>query len=52
MFKYQKYLLKNISNEKEMQKDKRYCDGSMQKYLDKKWAKEDKYIHDMIIYDR
>lgn len=41
MFAYQRYLL-NEKNDRSNQKDKRYCDGSMQRYLEMRWVSEEK----------
>lgn len=43
MYRYQAHLLlqTNDRSEKDRQRDKRYCDGSMQRYLEERWARED-----------
>ena len=48
MCMYQKYLLKTQENEKQRQKIKRFCDGSMQQYLEEKWTKEGCEVKQMI----
>ena len=40
MFYYQAYRLNKYENEKGNQTNKRYCDGSMPKYLECEWNKE------------
>ena len=40
MYVYQKYLIKHKKNELNIQKNKLYCDGSMQKYLENLWSNE------------
>lgn len=41
MYKYQEYLLKTYgTDERERQRDLRYCDGSLQTYLQDKWTHE------------
>ena len=55
MYKYQEYLLKACGeDEKERQRDLRYCDGSLQTYLEYKWIHEDvdtkKYIGFLVLF--
>lgn len=41
MHAYQTYRLTSIPDEKDTQRDLLFCDGSMQKYLQCQWEKED-----------
>ena len=49
MYIYQKYILKFKESETERQKNKKYCDGSMQQYLEKSWVNEDGEIKTIIL---
>ena len=49
MHAYQAYRMISIPGEKESQRDLLYCDGSMQKYLQCQWEKEDYLSKEMIL---
>jgi hypothetical protein len=50
MFRYQTHLLRaNHETEQERQRDKRYCDGSMQRYLEERWCQEDETTKEQLI---
>lgn len=50
MYKYREYLLKtNKKEEQENQRDLRFCDGRLQKYLQKKWETESDSVKATIV---
>lgn len=50
MFVYQRYLIvTGGDNERDIQRSKKYCDGSMQNYLETKWKNEDSTTKQYII---
>jgi len=50
MYEYQSYLLHTYGNtEREAQRDLKYCDGSMQKYLERMFRKEHPAVKEVIL---
>lgn len=49
MYAYNKYRLLTFEDEKNKQRGKQYCDGSMQMYLEECWNQEDESVVKNII---
>ena len=50
MYEYQSYLLHTYGeSEREAQRDLKYCDGSMQTYLERMFRKEHPSVRDAIL---